>query len=857
MSEFFFEDLVAFRDDRSIVGTIDCTWSDTEISSEATVTDLYYHKSLPSASRKAFLHHDRLPPGFVVIEFAQAHDGFCLVAEKDLVLLDRALTVGDIVKHSPSDIQSGTVVSTSIDCTLEPTCSKEEYSTNRYLAPIAHPPAHGAVSPWSRAGGQAPLVAPARELTFWNDYREEDFIIFQDWIGVVRYVTDEVAIRLSNGSVVVVESTEDLSEPYYVPGSPSYCLAQRLHDKGYIQRSFSRERRQNDTPSSMPIEACYPGQCVQTKKGNLRRGRWKYGAYDPNVSPQGVVVEVRVIELEVEWLSPNILNERPASEHSPPTILDIDVLQTGQVTVFDRNRLPKEPKTATLLQATYAPDTAFGTRVRFRDLGGAAVKYGENFERIPRIETQGFDMNVLHVISTLTKVLVRWQDGSVSEHDSTSLSRSHNLDEHEIWPGDKVSYKPNEILLEDQTSPILRTTHVGVVQTVNAAERMAKVRWFDGAKMDIGASAKDWYTASSTYGRIGDRMSDVSIYDLSTYPAFDPLLGDLAIALSDLPGSFRGFHALEYHFGEVVELCLDGSVILRCGPSGDPKDLKKAVSGLAVIASGTMEFDAEDEAGDMDVEDEQSDMSDEVESTSDRTETTSPEPIEVEIEYEGGEKAGDDDDGEDAWSTDDEDDDTKDEQQGEDLNPVHVSETPPADSKVPLSFEILESVPQEHHFLFHPGTLGPENMRRIIKEHKILETSLPEGVYVRAWEGRIDLLRVLIIGPAGTPYEFAPFMIDMRFSGTFPESPPETYFHSWTNHAGRINPNLYEDGKICLSLLGTWHADRKNESWSPKKSTVLQIIVSILGLVLVKEPYYSKYQPTCPHPCPPSAWARS
>ncbi|KAL9080191.1 MAG: hypothetical protein Q9157_000973 [Trypethelium eluteriae] len=57
---------------------------------------------------------------------------------------------------------------------------------------------------------------------------------------------------------------------------------------------------------------------------------------------------------------------------------------------------------------------------------------------------------------------------------------------------------------------------------------------------------------------------------------------------------------------------------------------------------------------------------------------------------------------------------------------------------------------------------------------------------------------------------------------------------------GAVNPNLYENGKICLSLLGTWHADSGGEAWSPGKSTVLQILVSLLGLVLVREPYYNE-----------------
>lgn len=47
--------------------------------------------------------------------------------------------------------------------------------------------------------------------------------------------------------------------------------------------------------------------------------------------------------------------------------------------------------------------------------------------------------------------------------------------------------------------------------------------------------------------------------------------------------------------------------------------------------------------------------------------------------------------------------------------------------------------------------------------------------------------------------------------------------------------NLYEDGKVCLSILGTWVGDQ-NETWSAARSSLLQAFVSIQGLVLVKEP---------------------
>ena len=168
---------------------------------------------------------------------------------------------------------------------------------------------------------------------------------------------------------------------------------------------------------------------------------------------------------------------------------------------------------------------------------------------------------------------------------------------------------------------------------------------------------------------------------------------------------------------------------------------------------------------------------------------------------------------------------------------------------VPPQFSILqEAPPRDHHYISRTPSLASAKMRRITKEHQIMQSSLPEGVFVRTWDDRLDILRVLIIGPRETPYELAPFLIDFYFSDAFPVKPPDAYFHSWTNGVGRVNPNLYEDGNICLSLLGTWPGDNGHDVWSAKGSTMLQVIVSILGLVLVREPYYSESAPLAPPP---------
>ncbi|PWA66961.1 ubiquitin-conjugating enzyme family protein [Artemisia annua] len=79
-------------------------------------------------------------------------------------------------------------------------------------------------------------------------------------------------------------------------------------------------------------------------------------------------------------------------------------------------------------------------------------------------------------------------------------------------------------------------------------------------------------------------------------------------------------------------------------------------------------------------------------------------------------------------------------------------------------------------------------------------------------------------------------ILKKRLACTYPPDPPLVYYHSGGLH---INPNLYKSGKICLSLLNTWNGGAK-ERWIPGTSTMLQVLVSIQGLILNTKPYFNE-----------------
>ncbi|KAJ3338822.1 Baculoviral IAP repeat-containing protein 6 [Gonapodya sp. JEL0774] len=131
----------------------------------------------------------------------------------------------------------------------------------------------------------------------------------------------------------------------------------------------------------------------------------------------------------------------------------------------------------------------------------------------------------------------------------------------------------------------------------------------------------------------------------------------------------------------------------------------------------------------------------------------------------------------------------------------------------------------------------------IAKEMATLSTSLPisksSSIFVRIDEDRVDRMRALISGPDGTPYSFGLWLFDLTFPADYPNVPP--HVKNLTTGAGavRFNPNLYNDGKVCLSLLGTW-SGAPEEMWMPGRSTILQVFMSISSMILVELPYFNE-----------------
>jgi len=128
-------------------------------------------------------------------------------------------------------------------------------------------------------------------------------------------------------------------------------------------------------------------------------------------------------------------------------------------------------------------------------------------------------------------------------------------------------------------------------------------------------------------------------------------------------------------------------------------------------------------------------------------------------------------------------------------------------------------------------TVSRDTVKRIVQDIKevMKDSSLSQnGIY---YEHDMDNFMhgdAMLIGPKDTPYEHGLFFFHFQFPSDYPFSPPTVKFHNHTKSKRvRMNPNLYENGRVCLSLLNTW----AGEPWSACQSirSVLLSLVTVLN----------------------------
>ena len=105
----------------------------------------------------------------------------------------------------------------------------------------------------------------------------------------------------------------------------------------------------------------------------------------------------------------------------------------------------------------------------------------------------------------------------------------------------------------------------------------------------------------------------------------------------------------------------------------------------------------------------------------------------------------------------------------------------------------------------------------------------PESLFSIELTNDIFIWNIIFFGPLDTIYENGIFRAKMTFPKDFPNSPPVVKFLDNIYH-----PNVYPDGKVCISILhdgvDEFGYESVIERWNPSHS-VSSILLSIISML--------------------------
>ena len=136
--------------------------------------------------------------------------------------------------------------------------------------------------------------------------------------------------------------------------------------------------------------------------------------------------------------------------------------------------------------------------------------------------------------------------------------------------------------------------------------------------------------------------------------------------------------------------------------------------------------------------------------------------------------------------------------------------------------------------------MSSRQQKRIMNEIKELykseEILAESGIYFHFEENSINKIQLLFIGNEDTPYEYGCYFFELTYPDNYPMIPPKMKYYTQGDnidpknnkfYSVRFNPNLYTNGKVCLSMLNTWNGP----GWVPT-NTISNVIVAVQALVL-------------------------
>lgn len=570
-----------------------------------------------------------------------------------------------------------------------------------------------------------------------------------------------------------------------------------------------------------PQELCphFPGQKVRAAARLWRQAEWTNRPSDREprraASLTGLVTAVQCELLAVRWLAGAVKDSQPPDEWVSPDSVKLIPLPNSEGWAVGEHVQASSSRghspTAIISESRTSINVLWADGILEEDVCSMKL--------CPRPHISAHDFLPHDFVTRNIDDAVNDGLSTPHEDDNTAcgpvMNTVDNFTNHFWSYGDtshEVPSMESEILPSMETGLLTQVQvqpRLGVVQSVDLKARTAVVQWV--ATMD---------------------REEVSVFELTEHPQIDVRLGDAVLVLDD-NSQEDGVWAGRVH-----------------GLRGDGKALVQLLRGTSewidvrrLLVVDDVEEEEEDSEGDSEDEEEDTEVGDV--RTSIRLLTEEDEEDEVDSDH----NDGIDDELHDVrsriCSEGDRDTSMADVQVLEQVGGSSSSTATPSQVSI-LTFDVCDEDidPTDHHFLSQASTASRAFMMSVRREMAILKKGLLEDpggldiapIIVRTFSSRSDLFRAMVVGPPDTPYASVPFFFDLALPAEYPREPPQAYFHAHYVGNERLNPNLYIDGKVCLSLLGTW----SGPSWDAQKSTLLQVLVSLQGLVLVEEPYFNE-----------------
>ena len=130
-------------------------------------------------------------------------------------------------------------------------------------------------------------------------------------------------------------------------------------------------------------------------------------------------------------------------------------------------------------------------------------------------------------------------------------------------------------------------------------------------------------------------------------------------------------------------------------------------------------------------------------------------------------------------------------------------------------------------------------IKRLLRDVKqIIQNPLTDnGIYYCHDENDLTKGYAMIVGPSDTPYFGGFYFFKFSFPHDYPFTPPKVTFMTRDGKT-RFNPNLYVNGKVCVSILNTWDG----EQWSACQN-INSILLTLCSLLtnkpLLNEPGFT------------------